>query len=417
MPSYHFKFPSRRTTGLFAVLVGITVAHTLALAHGHDFASAISLRLYYLPILYAALAEGLVSGAAVGVLAAFLHVALMFGVAHGGGAAQHGTAGTLLVEHLVETPFLILLGAGAGALRDHQEKERARREEVTELFGKYVSPDLAEALLSRRLDVEGEERIATVLFCDLCGFSEMAERLSPRQLLAVLNTWFGEVVEVVLTHGGFIDKFIGDAVMVVHGVPNAQQGGPLQAIQTALAVLERARTISDRLPVAGLKLRVGIGIHTGPLVAGNVGAARRVEYTVVGDTVNLASRLEGLTRHYDLPLLISEDTVQALGENALSLREIDRVRVKGRQQPCRIYEVLQAYPDAVAALRQQTAAVYHQGLAALQDGRFDSAEAALTLVLEQDPGDAVAELHLSRAREAKANPTAFWEGVRDFATK
>ncbi|HZX28422.1 MAG TPA: adenylate/guanylate cyclase domain-containing protein [Telluria sp.] len=219
---------------------------------------------------------------------------------------------------------------------DEMVRGLVERDQVRAVLGKVVSPAIAEELLAQRVDVQGQEREVTVLFSDIRGFTSLCEGRAPREILQMLNAYLGEVSAIVDAHGGVVDKYIGDAVMALFGAPLARPDDPERAVRAALAMLDALPALNARFEQAGWPpLKIGIGIHTGIAVAGNVGSETRQNYTVLGDTVNLASRLEGLCKEYDTPLIVSEATMARCP--GLAFRELGTATVKGKAQAVRIY--------------------------------------------------------------------------------
>ena len=206
----------------------------------------------------------------------------------------------------------------------------AERDRVRNLLGMVVSPQIADELLSREIQLGGEEREVTVMFADCRGYTTMSENLPPAEVLGRLNEMLTVLTEVIERHGGVVDKYIGDAVMALFGAPLANPDDPVRAVACALEMMAAMRHTHG-----GLQL--SIGINTGRVVAGNMGSIRRLNYTVIGDTVNLASRVESLTRNYDADVLVTEATRVACGD-AFDFRRVDSVTVKGRAAPVDVYE-------------------------------------------------------------------------------
>ena len=207
-----------------------------------------------------------------------------------------------------------------------KEKERVR-----DLLGKVVSPEIAGKLIREGVELGGEEREVTILFCDIQGFTQLSESQAPTQVLNALNTFFSGVSDIIDSHGGVVDKYIGDAVMALFGVPVDDEQHAESAVACGIEMCQAAEILVSMLKNnQGEYCRFGVGIHTGTVVAGNVGSATRLNYTVIGDTVNVASRVEGQTRVFDTPLIITEATAQRC-EN-ITFRELGNVNLKGRNQ-------------------------------------------------------------------------------------
>lgn len=217
-----------------------------------------------------------------------------------------------------------------GLHREAAQKEWLRR---------FLTPELADLVAENPelLERQTERRYATVLFTDIFGFTTLSEQLPPEQIGVVLNPFLEEMTAAILAHGGMLDKYIGDAVMGVFGVPFPAADDAKRALAAAVEMRQRLTALNERFAQANLPaLNCGIGLHTGDLVAGTIGSTQRLEYTVIGDTVNVASRLESLTRQYPFPILLSDTTRLALGEN-VALRSVATTTVKGRKEPIALW--------------------------------------------------------------------------------
>ena len=224
-----------------------------------------------------------------------------------------------------------------------EERERAR---LRQLFGRYVSDAVAEKLVAsgKPPDLGGEALAVTVLFADVRNFTTLSERLSPHQVVEMLNAYFTRVCEPILEQGGCVDKFIGDAVMAVFGSPVAQPDHARRAVQAALAMAEMAGEfrawMAARFADQGLPdFHIGIGLHTGEVVVGSIGSPKRLDFTAIGDTVNTASRLEGLTKELGWAIVASSSTVAAAGPG-VATRGQQQIKVKGRREPVEVFEVM-----------------------------------------------------------------------------
>jgi adenylate cyclase len=222
------------------------------------------------------------------------------------------------------------------------------RERIKETFGRFVSRDVAAAVLAGPLPLEGERREVTILFQDVRGFTSIAEGLDPRLLVRLVNQLFSEVVAAVESHGGVIRVFTGDGVMALFGAPVRHDDDPARAVRAALDLVGKMPALNQRLADQGLPaLRIGIGIHHGDVVVGRIGPDQRTEYGVVGDAPNLASRIEGLTKEMQATILVSGMTASRLGtEFELGRREV--LSVKGKEHPVEVVEVLGRRASATA---------------------------------------------------------------------
>ncbi|MCA9678887.1 MAG: extracellular solute-binding protein [Kofleriaceae bacterium] len=211
------------------------------------------------------------------------------------------------------------------------------RQQIRETLGRYVGPTVSDAILGGQVELGGEEREVTLLFSDVRGFTTMSETMSPPEVVKVLNTYFEQMVEAVFSHDGMLDKFIGDGLMAVFGAPRALDDHAMSAARCALEMRRRLEAVNDQLRAAGLPpLAIGIGLHTGSVVVGNIGSTKRTEYTAIGDTVNLASRLEGLTKERGVDILISEATHARIAER-VDAEPLGDAQVKGKQRAVTIY--------------------------------------------------------------------------------
>jgi adenylate cyclase len=253
---------------------------------------------------------------------------------------------------------------------------------------------------------------ASVLFADIRNFTGLAERLSPRDTVDMLNDIFTELFEAVAANDGVLDKFIGDAIMAVYGAPLSSGRDPANAVESAVTMLGMIAGINEKARARGLpEVRLGVGIGSGEVVAGTIGSPKRMDYTVIGDSVNLASRLEGITKVYQVGVVICEDTAKALN-GKYGLRELDTIRVRGRTRPARIFQVL----TAEAPLPPAAMDAYAEGRAALAAGQWSAAIAAFDVAAAAAPDDGPSRLMLARARIlAQTPPAAGWDGVWDSA--
>jgi adenylate cyclase len=277
---------------------------------------------------------------------------------------------------------------------------------VKNTLTRFMSRDIAEKLLK-----EGEQQLggvsnkATVLFSDIREFTTLAEGLPAEKVMDFLNQYFTLMVDEVMGHKGVLDKYMGDALMAVFGVPYPADDDAVRAVRTALSMVRVLDTFNAKRAAQNLPLvQMGIGINTDHVVSGRMGSAKRMEYTVIGDGVNTASRLEGLTKQYGVPILISESTLADVGEQ-FYCREVDHVRVKGKTRPVGIYEVLgdssyQPTPEQRAFL---------EGYEAYCQGKFADARNAFHGGAKRD---ALCHIFLTRCDHLLASPPpAEWDGV------
>jgi len=250
----------------------------------------------------------------------------------------------------------------------------AEKERVRNLLGKVVSPEIAEELLSKEIELGGEERVITVLFSDARNFTSLCEGRAPRDILSLLNRYLTEITGIIEEHGGVVDKYIGDAVMALFGAPLQRPDSASQAVAAALGMDAALQGVNACFRAEGIpELGVGIGLNTGLVVAGNMGSELRLNYTVIGDGVNLASRLEGLTKHYGVTVVVSTSTRDAAPE--FLYRDLDQVRVKGKQEAVGLFQPL-VLRRAATAERIERVDIYHEALALYRQREWTRARAS-----------------------------------------
>jgi adenylate cyclase len=290
---------------------------------------------------------------------------------------------------------------------------------VRETFGKYIDPRVVEGLIDRPTltAAEGERRVMTVLFCDLKGFTSVSEGMTPHGLVKVMNRYLSTMSQPIRTNRGIIDKYIGDAIMAYWGPPFVGEADHARlACLAALEMIERIATLRREIPellgVRGTSMEkcdLRIGVATGEALVGSIGSDIMMSYTVMGDVVNLASRLEGANKEYGTRNLVSEKTSAAAG-NTVEVREIDRVVVAGQTHSEIIFEIL-GRKGEVTSQQLSSRNKYLEGLAAYREQRWDDALRALNASLEAMPGDGPSMALLKRIESLKANPPPLgWDG-------
>ncbi len=227
------------------------------------------------------------------------------------------------------------------------------RDRVKSTFAHYVSHQVMDSILKsgNEIQLSGDRRRITVLFCDIRGFSTISEKLPPEKVVKLLNDYFERMVEVIFRNEGTLDKFLGDGMMVLFGAPKDDPYQEEHAMRTAIEMQAELRNLSEKWKGEGVVVRSGVGINSGPAVVGNIGSSRRMDYTAIGDTVNLASRLESATKDLGVSILVSEYTYMAL-KGTFRFKEMGSIRVKGRTEAVQTYtpldEAEQSVVDAVA---------------------------------------------------------------------
>jgi adenylate cyclase len=292
--------------------------------------------------------------------------------------------------------------------------EERQRKHVKETFRQYVAPLVVEEMLRQpgRLKLGGEEKVLTVLFSDLEGFTGYSERYTPGEMIGMLSEYFGKVTEQVFAHRGTLKEYVGDELMAFFGAPLEQTDHAARACGAALAMREVRHALGAEWTKTGRPvLRARTGINSGLMLVGNLGSRYRFAYGVLGDQVNLASRLEGLNRAYGTEILIGEDTAQ-LVEGAFLLREIDMVRVKGRKQAVRVYELLARVGTVLPPEQEKALAAYAAGIAAYRRQSWDEALDHFGQARRLWPEDGPSRTMAERSRMFRASPPPEgWDGV------
>ncbi len=219
-------------------------------------------------------------------------------------------------------------------------KSLKEKEFMRDTFGKIVTPQIRDYLLNKNVTLGGESLEVTVMFCDIRGFTSLSENMEPEKIVSLLNEYFTGLEKCIARHNGVINKYIGDAVMALFGAPLHSDSHAVDAYAAACDMREELVKLNESFAQKGFpKIIFGIGLHSGRVLAGNIGAANRMEYTVIGDTVNTASRIEGLCKHYKKDLLLSESTAQCLKDkdNSICLTFVDESEIRGRKEKVTLY--------------------------------------------------------------------------------
>jgi adenylate cyclase len=293
-----------------------------------------------------------------------------------------------------------------------------RNERIRETFGRYIDPRVVEGLIDRPelALTQGEHRTMTIMFCDMKGFTAMSEGMTPQGLVKVVNCYLTTMSEPVRAHRGIIDKYIGDAIMAYWGPPFIDEADQARfACAAALDMAERVPALRRQLPeLLGIRAMpaecdIRIGIATGEVLTGRIGSEFMMSFTVMGDAVNLASRLEGVNKVYGTRVVVAQETAAALGAG-FELREIDRLMVLGQTAPQTIFEVMARSGD-LTPQQEQLRTRYAAALAAYRDGRWEQAKAGFNAALESSPGDGPSLALLARIDQLAADPPAKWDGT------
>jgi adenylate cyclase len=289
--------------------------------------------------------------------------------------------------------------------------EQAQQRALKGALSQYLSPDVMEEVVRDPSAVKlgGEKREMTVLFSDIRGFTSFSETLDPERLVHFLNRYLTRMSDIIFKHEGTVDKYMGDAIMAFWGAPKAQPDHARLACLTAMEMAEELERLNVELSAEGFPvLQIGIGLNSGPMSVGNMGSERRFDYTVMGDAVNLGSRLEGLNKEYSTAIIASEATLEAAGA-PFRTRFLDLVAVKGKREPTRIFELL---PPSNLPAREAALAAYGRGLALYQQRSYLEALPHFAEAQRLAPDDGPTAVYLERCRElAESPPAPEWDGV------
>lgn len=296
--------------------------------------------------------------------------------------------------------------------------ESRSKRQFTELFGQYVPPELVDKMARdpEKYSMEGRSEQLTVLFSDIVGFTSISETLSPRDLSAFINEYLTAMSLVIRDHHGTLDKYIGDAIMAFWGAPMADAGHARQAVSAALAMQTRLGEINRLVAARGWPpIRIGIGLNSGTMSVGDMGSKVRRAYTVMGDAVNLASRLEGLTREYGVDIIVGQGTRDLVKDGVF--RELDKVRVKGKDEPVAIFEAV-GFEGAVDRALLDELKLWHQCLRQYRGRQWDQAELSLLNLARLKPDHRLYREFSLRVTRMRADPPGpDWDGVTKFSTK
>ncbi|HEY4493271.1 MAG TPA: adenylate/guanylate cyclase domain-containing protein [Candidatus Paceibacterota bacterium] len=317
-------------------------------------------------------------------------------------------------------PFLAwLISALAQIIYRYFGAESSKRQ-MRNLFAKYVSHDVLNEIMRNPGEVKlgGEEKKVSILFSDIRGFTTLSETMTPTQLTSFMNRYLTVMTDVILRQRGVVDKYIGDAIMAFWGAPIASEQHASDAILAAAGMSEALDKFNDESRKLNLpEIEIGIGINSGDVVAGNMGSVERMSYTIMGDAVNLASRLEGLTKNYGVRVIASEQTLaisNRLSEEGITTREIDRVRVKGKSLPVTIFEVIPAsMKEEFENIRER----FDSARGYYYKGDWDKCLKLLAEIETILPSDGPTKLLRERCLQFKVMSPPSWEGVYDHKSK
>jgi len=315
--------------------------------------------------------------------------------------------------------LLTLFGGYLAVITYRFFSEEKEKRWVKAAFGQYVSPKVLDILMAdpSRLSLVGERREMTMLFSDVAGFTSISERLNPDELVVLLNKYLSAMTEVIFHYDGYLNKYMGDGIMAFWNAPLKQADHAARACRCALRSKERLAQLNEELVAQGLTpLKARIGVNSGTVVVGNMGSIQKSDYTVMGDAVNLASRLEGANKPYGTSIMISEFTYDIIHDQ-FEVRYLDRLRVPGKAKPVKTYELL-AEKGRLSPMWEKALPLYHEAILLYSERKYDLARAKFLDVSAIVGQDKVCEAYLERTQEFMLRPPAKdWDGVYDVHTK
>ena len=295
--------------------------------------------------------------------------------------------------------------------------ESRSKRQFTELFGQYVPPELVDKMAEdpEKYSMEGKSEELTVLFSDIVGFTSISESLKPKDLSQFINEYLTSMSMVIRNNRGTLDKYIGDAIMAFWGAPVDDPEHARQGVISAMAMQVELDKLRVQMRARGWPdIRIGVGVNTGSMSVGDMGSKLRKAYTVMGDAVNLSSRLEGLTRVYGVGILVGANTRKIVKD--VVFREVDRVKVKGKDEPVDIFEPI-GIEGQVEAKVMDEIKLWHKALKAYRAQHWDEAEMNLFNAQRMSPECKLYQLYFERIQQCRAEPPGpDWDGVTAFKT-
>lgn len=319
--------------------------------------------------------------------------------------------------NLTTVPLLSVHGEWLGSLLVIEDITREKRLKGT--MSRYMAKEVVDRLLEHGETVLGGiTQEATIMFSDIRGFTTMSERLTPQETVSMLNDYFSMMVDIIFDYGGVLDKYIGDGLLAVFGAPFNTGEDPDRAVKTAIDMLSALNRFNQQRSKEGKEsINIGIGISTDTILAGNIGSLKRMDYTVIGDGVNLASRLEGANKVYGTRILVSEFTYQRLTGDYVT-REIDLIRVKGRSNPIAVYQILGSDEQMACPHLSEALGLFQAGLAAYRQQEWQRGVDYFQQILTLSQCDNVSRHYLERCQHFAHNPPpANWDSVWTLHTK
>ena len=296
--------------------------------------------------------------------------------------------------------------------------EERERKKIKGAFTYYVSSSVVNEMLKHpeKLKLGGDRKELSVLFSDIRSFTTIAEALTPEDLVHILNEYLTVMTDIVFKYDGTLDKYMGDAIMAIYGAPLDLPDHPIKACRSALEMIKELKVLNQKWINEGKQpIDIGIGVNTGPMMVGNMGSEQRFDFTVMGDSVNLGSRLEGANKSYKTKIIISEFTFERV-KNEFTCMEMDSVRVKGKEQPVKIYSLIgdKDLPD----MQEEIVNQFNQAINFYKTRKWGKAIHVFENITVMDPNLYAAEVYIERCLDLKKNPPPRdWDGVYTMTTK
>jgi class 3 adenylate cyclase len=307
-------------------------------------------------------------------------------------------------------------------IRNHLELQflrKANEERMKATMARYMGSELVETLTESGQEVMGtSNHEATILFSDIRGFTSLTEKLGAPETVAFLNRYFSLMVDCLHQEKGMLDKFIGDAIMAVFGVPFPYKDHADRGLRAAISMINVLKEYNITRQSNGEDpINIGIGLNSAPVVSGNIGSEDRMDYTVIGDGVNTAARIESICKYYGARIIICEYTEIELSGN-YHLRELDRVYFKGKSKPRRIYEVLDHHTEKTFPHEEKILDKFNAGLQEYREKNWDKAQTAFQECLNLNPDDRPSQIYIERCQKFSSNPPDYsWEGIWELESK
>ncbi len=328
------------------------------------------------------------------------------------------------VNHLmvmpVVSPIAAVIVSYIGSTVYQYLSERKQKTMIKGMFSQYLNPDVVNELIAHpeKLRLGGEKKELTVFFSDIASFTNFSERLDAVDLVGILNEYLSAMTDIIIKNNGTLDKYVGDAVMAVWGAPMQLHNNALHACRAALEMQAKIKDLDARWEKEGKpKLVVRMGLNTDFMVVGNVGGASRFDYTVIGDGVNLASRMEGANKTYNTRIMISERTMEMI-KDEMVCRELDYLVVKGKTKPMRVFELIGELRHGISEETKELIEIYNLGLMFYRERKFKEAINEFLFALKINSDDGPSQLYLLRSQAyLKKPPPKDWNGVFELKTK